>query len=261
MIIWFSGTGNSEWVAEQLASALGERMVSVAEGLTSGDTHLTLHDGERLGFVFPTYSWGPPPVVTVFVEKMQISGTPSSCFMVTTCGDDIGLSVPIMAKALSRRGFTLLSAHSVQMPNNYINMKGFDVDTDAVRTAKLNAAPSRLHQVATDIAEQKAVIDVVTGRFAWVKSKVIRPWFLKNAMSDKKFVVDSDACTHCGACVKNCPMHNITLSNGAPHWNGRCAMCLSCLHRCPARAIQYAKATTTKGRYFLQKDFFPETRS
>ena len=57
MIIWFSGTGNSEWVAEQLASALGERMVSVAEGLTSGDTHLTLHDGERLGFVFPTYSW------------------------------------------------------------------------------------------------------------------------------------------------------------------------------------------------------------
>ena len=93
MIIWFSGTGNSEWVAEQLASALGERMVSVAEALTAGgDIHFTLHDGERLGFVFPTYSWGPPPVVTEFVEKMQITGTPSSCFMVTTCGDDIGLS-------------------------------------------------------------------------------------------------------------------------------------------------------------------------
>ena len=37
MIIWFSGTGNSEWVAEQLASALGERMVSVAEALTGGE--------------------------------------------------------------------------------------------------------------------------------------------------------------------------------------------------------------------------------
>ena len=142
MIIWFSGTGNSEWVAEQLASALGERMVSVAEGLTSGDTHLTLHDGERLGFVFPTYSWGPPPVVTEFVEKIQITGTPSSCFMVTTCGDDIGLSVPIMAKALSRRGFTLLSAHSVQMPNNYINMKGFDVDSDAVSKTQSRPQPT-----------------------------------------------------------------------------------------------------------------------
>lgn len=261
MIIWFSGTGNSEWVAEQLASALDERMVSVAEALTGGDIHLTLHDGERLGFVFPTYSWGPAPVVTEFVEKMQITGTPSFCFMVTTCGDDIGLSVEIMAKALARRGFTLQSAHSVQMPNNYINMKGFDVDSDAVRTAKLNAAPSRLHQAATDIAEQKAVIDVVTGRFSWVKSKVIRPWFLKNAMSDKKFVVDTDACTHCGACVKNCPMHNITLTDGTPHWNGRCAMCLSCLHRCPTRAIQYAKSTTTKGRYFLQKENFPEIRN
>ena len=46
---------------------------------------------------------------------------------------------------------------------------------------------------------------------------------------------------------------SITLSDGTPHWNGRCAMCLSCLHRCPARAIQYAKATTTKGRYFFKK--------
>ena len=132
-------------------------------------------------------------------------------------------------------------------------MKGFDVDTDAVRTAKLKVAPARVAQVAQDIAARKAVVDVVTGRFAWVKSKIIRPWFLKNAMSDKKFVVDTDACTHCGACVKNCPMHNITLTDGTPHWNGRCAMCLSCLHRCPARAIQYAKSTTTKGRYFFKK--------
>ncbi|MCI6334606.1 MAG: ferredoxin, partial [Bacteroidales bacterium] len=68
-----------------------------------------------------------------------------------------------MAKALSRRGFTLLSAHSVQMPNNYINMKGFDVDSDAVRTAKLKAAPARVAQVAQDIAARKAVVDVVTG--------------------------------------------------------------------------------------------------
>ncbi|MDO4511628.1 MAG: EFR1 family ferrodoxin [Bacteroidales bacterium] len=254
MIIWFSGTGNSQWVAEQLAEALNERMVSAAEALTGDAMAFSLAEGERLGFVFPTYSWGPAPVMLELVEKMQLQGVPSFCCMVTTCGDDIGLSADIMRKALAKRGITMHSAHSVQMPNNYVNMKGFDVDTDEVRRAKLEAAPARVARVAADIAGAVATVDVVTGGWAWAKSHIVRPWFVRHAMSDAKFRVEADACTHCGACVKHCPMHNITLTAaGTPEWHGRCAMCLSCLHRCPARAIQYAKATQNKGRYYLGK--------
>lgn len=255
MIFWFSGTGNSQWAAEQLASALADRMESVAEALTANaPVKCTLADDEALGFVFPTYSWGPPPVVMELVEKLQIATKPSFCYMVTTCGDDIGLSVEIMQKALQKRGVTLDSAYSVQMPNNYVNLPGFDVDSEEVRNAKLHAAPTRLAEVAKGIAERKPTVDVVTGGFAWVKSKIIRPWFLRNAMSDKKFTVDATACNHCGACQRNCPLHNITLTRlGVPQWHGRCAMCLSCLHRCPQRAIQHGKATVSKGRYHFKK--------
>lgn len=257
MIFWFSGTGNSQWVAEQLASTLSDRMTPVAEALTADAPIMcTLTDGEALGFVFPTYSWGPPPVVMELVNKLQFDAKPSFCYMVTTCGDDIGISAEIMRKALQKRGVTLGSAHSVQMPNNYVNLPGFDVDTDDVRNAKLHAAPTRMAKVAKDIAEQKPTTDVVTGGFAWVKSKIIRPWFLRNAMSDKKFTVDAKACTHCGACQRNCPLHNITLDKlDTPQWHGHCTMCLSCLHRCPKHAIQYGKATVGKGRYHFKKSF------
>lgn len=252
MIFWFSGTGNSKWVAQQLASALGERLASVADALVDGTLHFSLHDGERLGFVFPIYSWGPAPVVTELVEKVQFSGTPDFCFMVATCGDDVGLSAQIMKAALAKRGITLHSAHSVQMPNTYINMPGFDVDSDRVRTDKLHSAPERVREVVQDIVERKCIEDVVRGRLAWVKSHIVRPWFLKHAMGDRKFAVDDELCSHCGACVNNCPMRNITLTDEKqPQWNGRCAMCLSCLHRCPTCAIQYGKATKGKGRYFF----------
>lgn len=242
-------------MAEQLAEALGERLMPAAEAITRQPDllNISLHEGERLGFVFPIYSWGPAPVITELIARMRLDGTPSFCFMVATCGDDVGLSVDIMRKALAERGITLDSAHSVQMPNNYINMKGFDVDSDTVREQKLHAAPKRVAKVAHDIASGIAITDVIKGKWAWAKSRVIRPWFLKNAITDRKFTADASTCSHCGACVGNCPLHNISLTtDGMPQWNGRCTMCLSCLHRCPTRAIQYGQATRSKGRYFLK---------
>ncbi len=255
MIIWFSGTGNSKWVAERLASALEERLVSAAEAITRQPDllNISLRKCERLGFVFPIYSWGPAPVITEMIKRMHIDGAPCHCFMVATCGDDVGLSVDIMRKALLERGITLDSAHSVQLPNNYINMKGFDVDPYSVQEKKLREAPERVAKVASDIASGTCTVDVVKGKMAWVKSRVIRPWFLRHAIGDRKFTVSADACSHCGACVRNCPLHNITLSEmGTPKWNGGCTMCLSCLHRCPTRAIQYGNATASKGRYFFK---------
>ena len=52
MIFYFSGVGNSAWVARQLASMLNDRVVSIAEEIRT-DMEYTLAPGERVGFVFP----------------------------------------------------------------------------------------------------------------------------------------------------------------------------------------------------------------
>ena len=55
MIYYFSGTGNSQWVAEQLALQTGD----VASDLikTKGDLNCA---GLTIGLVFPIYAWGIP---------------------------------------------------------------------------------------------------------------------------------------------------------------------------------------------------------
>lgn len=57
-------------------------------------------------------------------------------------------------------------------------------------------------------------------------------------------------CTGCGMCARSCPEAAIELVDGKPVWKKeKCAQCLACINRCPARAIQYGEKTKKQGRY------------
>lgn len=254
MIYWFSGTGNSRWVAEQLARMLDERLIDIADAASRKQFRYKLSPGECIGWVFPIYSWGPPPVVLDFIKQWHIDEYEKShtyCYMVATCGDDVGLSVEIFARALGY--IDLNAAFSVQMPNNYILLPGFDTDPAEVEHDKKERAIPRLDNIARALTRHEAITDVVTGKYKWLKSRIIRPLFLRFLMSDKRFAADATRCNSCGLCATICPMHNIALdTSGKPQWHGNCAMCLGCIHRCPHKAIQYGKITRNKGRYYFK---------
>ena len=75
MIICFSGTGNSAAVASRLSVLLDDESLVLLRGeiLTGEKPALTLK-GERIIWVFPTYSWGVPPVVADFYRASGNSG-------------------------------------------------------------------------------------------------------------------------------------------------------------------------------------------
>lgn len=58
MIFYFSGTGNSRWVAESLGKRLGDAVEDIADVKIEKEEY-TLPEGEILGFVFPVYAWAP----------------------------------------------------------------------------------------------------------------------------------------------------------------------------------------------------------
>ena len=78
MIFYFSGCGNSKHVAETLAAGLTDQLVFIPEAARNNQYDYSLQDGERLGFVFPVYSWAPPKLVMDFVKKMSVQIGPST---------------------------------------------------------------------------------------------------------------------------------------------------------------------------------------
>ena len=78
MIFYFSGCGNSKYVAETIAAGLNDNLTFIPEAAREGRYDYTLAEGERLGFVFPIYSWAPPKLVLDFVKKLNIKVGPST---------------------------------------------------------------------------------------------------------------------------------------------------------------------------------------
>ena len=73
MIYYYSGCGNSRWVAGELSGRLGESLVFIPEAIRAGEYDMPCEE-RTLGLVFPVYAWGVPAIVREFVRKMQEQG-------------------------------------------------------------------------------------------------------------------------------------------------------------------------------------------
>ena len=74
MILYFSGTGNTRWVARQIADAIGEELLYIPDLIRKGQYEYEWYVGERIGFCFPTHGWQPPGIVREFIRKLRMRG-------------------------------------------------------------------------------------------------------------------------------------------------------------------------------------------
>jgi NAD-dependent dihydropyrimidine dehydrogenase PreA subunit/flavodoxin len=251
MICYFTGTGNSLWAAKQLNQAFGGKMLSIADELNLPDNRFDyfLADDEPLFFVFPVHSWGPPALLAPFIEKIQLKNhTNQPIYLVCTCGDNCGDTDKILAGLLAKKSLKPTKSYSIQMPNTYILMKGFGIDSKELEKEKLEKSPGLINGIIENIKTQHPAQIYERGKRTFLKSRLVYPLFIKYAIGKSKFYADAK-CTACRLCEKICPTKNISIKAGKPVWKDACIQCAACIHRCPTQAIEYGRITQTQGRY------------
>lgn len=234
MIYYFSGTGNSKWVAEQLADKTND----VAANITKLSTLPSL-DNQVVGIVFPIYAWGAPEPVLNFARKLVAK--PAFTFGVCTCGAEAGNAMEKLSAI-----FHLDSSYSISLPSNYV--MGAEVESEESIASKIANAKIRLDRIAAQINARQPITDVNKGKFPWFMSSMVNFGFNVASRSTKPFFV-TDKCISCGQCAEDCPAGTITMVNGKPVWGKKCYQCTACINCCPTRAIEYGKGTAIRGRY------------
>lgn len=251
MIFYFTGTGNTGWVAKFVAQELNDELKLIPNEI-NGDMYYRLKEGERLGFIFPCYGWGVPMFVEKFIKRMEVENV-SYLYFIMTCGDDTGMTADIFCQDVARKGWYCQLGYAIQMPESYVCLPGFDVDPKEKEQNKIMRSQTRMSLIIDDIIDGRGGFDTLPGRFPWIKSHVIRPLFNRFLITPKYFKTNY-GCTGCGKCVKECPYHNIKLDAlKRPLWGDKCVQCMRCYHTCPTHAIEWGKFTKNKGQYLFIK--------
>ena len=244
MVLYFTGTGNSRFIARKLGDLLGDSIYSIGDDLRNGRTgHFTQES--TLVFVVPTYMSRMPPKVEKYIQDSDFLGC-GCAYFVFSAAQAVGNAEKYCKRLCDKKNLIYMGTAAVKSPANYVVM--YDVLPKSKAEQEMERSIPAMEKLA-DQMRHHSMIKLDDSFGGHKPFSVLAPAILKMA-SAKDFHV-SDACISCGSCERVCPLGNVSLQNGKPVWGAQCTHCMGCISVCPKKAIDYGKKTQDRNRYYL----------
>ena len=224
MVFYFTGTGNSLYIAKQLS----ESPVSIPQAMKRETLDFT--DGS-IGIVTPIYGHEMPQMVKDFLKKASFHT--DYFYILLTYGNRHGGAAELAKQVCDECGVKVNYINVIQMVDNWL--PSFDMNEQKAIDKHI---PQQLAPILADLNAKKNAISPVTDTDRAAHQQFLAGISRMPADAWQHLLKISDACVGCGICEKVCPSGSIRVENGrAVHHAGNCQTCLACVHACPRKAI------------------------
>lgn len=244
MIFYFSGTGNSLFIAERIAQKTNDKLISIGEEITKNNYTFSISENENIGFVYPVHAFGPAEIVTRFIKKLKLDGYNNNyVYSVFNCAGTPEYTSKIIKTALDKRKYPLKGDFNVTMPGNDL------IRVNRIPREKSMEFLKNSENVIDDIVKNinNRVSNYKEEKHSFIFSYIIHK--VQRLERTMPFVV-SENCIGCGKCSKICPVNAIYMKEGHPVRDAKkCEVCLACVNCCPKNAINFGDKTVGKKRY------------
>jgi ferredoxin/menaquinone-dependent protoporphyrinogen IX oxidase len=263
----FSGTGNTAYVTQLLARELEQNGATVdiykidssSRDNRKGAVLAAAFNPagyDLIGIGHPVLGFGSTPLVVRFAESLPSGDRKVFVFKSAADNHKINNSASEdIIKILEAKGYQVVHDFLYVMPCNWIfsYSRSFNLQI-------------------TDKAQEKAVqhaSEILSGSrsfmpvYGWWRKTARFFHYLESNYGRKQFgnslYVTKD-CDHCGRCVKNCPVGNITEENQTIRFGEECLWCMRCIYNCHKKAVHSRGMDwcAIKGGYSL-KDYIGAT--
>lgn len=233
-VFFFSGTGMTKYVVDQVARELTARDLAVAVYPieTTSIERIALDAYDAIGIAYPVHAFNAPKIVINFAKSLPVAKS-TDAFLLCTAGEDHPVnyaSSSLLIRILEQKNYRVFYDKLLAMPSN------FAIRYDEPKVERLlTAVDSSVPQIAQEIASHTSrkqtsglatKIMSVLGRAEWFGAVFIGKLFY----ADKR-------CNHCGLCAKHCPNANIACGKRT-RFGWHCGLCMRCLYLCPQHAIR-----------------------
>lgn len=250
MVLYFSATGNTEFIARELAKRMDDECVNLLGRIKAQD-FTPIHSKKPFIICAPVYVCEIPRFMTKYLKKQLFSGSKDVYFILTS-GGYCGPSGKLLTKIFKAKKMVCHGYAEFQMPRNYVVSDAYPMlEKDEVE-ARILDSYKQLEQVASDIIAGKKLTARHVYLFETIITVPFNPIWCKYMLSAKDFRAE-DSCVGCGKCEKLCPLNNIKLVDKKPIWGNQCTHCMACIGNCPVNAIEYGTITKDKEAYNFGK--------
>lgn len=245
MVLYFSATGNTRFLATELAKKLDDECIDLLDRIKKND--LSEICSERPFIICtPVYVCEMPRFLSKYLRNVKLSGSRKVYFIADSAGYG-GITGYLAKKLFRRKKMEFMGYSEVVMPRNYFISHYPPQTNDEIKSRLIRAC-----RQLCEIAETVKKSEKLRARYVFMFEKLItipfNPVWSKYKMSAKEFFADSK-CVSCGKCAKVCPLNNISITDSKPIWGNSCTHCMACIGNCPTGAIEYGNVTREKGRY------------
>lgn len=250
MVLYFSATGNTEFIAKEIATRLDDECVNLLDRIKKNDNS-PLYSEKPFVICAPVYVCEMPRFMMKYLKAQTFEGSRDSYFIFTS-GGYCGIA-GVRAKKLMRSKKMIYRGHAeFKMPRNYVANDAYPMLEKEETEKRIRDSYLELDKVASDIINSNKLKARHVFLFETLITLPFNPIWCKYKLTSKDFYT-TDACIGCGKCEKLCPLNNITLQDKKPVWSDQCTHCMACIGNCPTNAIEYGNITQGKERYTFEK--------
>lgn len=244
VIFYFTGTGNSLWIAKTLSQKLPNSELIPVASLIKFD-----EEADRAIFVFPVYAGGMPRAIYSAIQKIDLGSVHYISAVVNHGGHGSSTCIDLFNRELLKKSMrSLSSAWDIRMPGNYRVLYG--AKSPEKNNFTLESSTGKIDYVARQISNHTLKRPVPLPFFTYLTVKIIWMAFLKLSKAAAKRFKYSQKCIGCGLCAKICPVNNIKIAyRNRPEWGINCEQCMACIQYCPEEAIDCFWWTKGRRRY------------